>query len=98
VLPQHVCCVSRLRQSSLGSGLALRADADGRSSLAYANVVLLCVQLWDLKTNKLLREWKEHTAEVYAVDWNLVNKEQLLSGAWDNVSFLSAATATPDAS
>jgi len=42
------------------------------------------VNLWDLKTNKLLREWREHTAEVYAVDWNLVNKEQLLSGAWDN--------------
>ena len=44
------------------------------------------MKLWDLKTNKLLREWKEHTAEVYAVDWNLVNKEQIISGAWDNVS------------
>lgn len=43
----------------------------------------VCCQLWDLKTNKLLREWKEHTAEVYAVDWNLVNKEQILSGSWD---------------
>lgn len=41
-------------------------------------------QLWDLKTNKLLREWREHRAEVYAVDWNLVNKEQVLTGAWDN--------------
>jgi WD40 repeat protein len=60
--------------------------------------VACSAQLWDLKTNKLLREWKEHTAEVYAVDWNLVNKEQLLSGAWDNVSFLSAATAPLDAS
>lgn len=45
--------------------------------------VLAVCQLWDLKSNKLLREWKEHTAEVYAIDWNLVNKEQLLSGAWD---------------
>lgn len=47
-------------------------------------VACVCRQLWDLKSNKLLREWKEHSAEVYAVDWNLVNKEQILSGAWDN--------------
>lgn len=40
--------------------------------------------MWDLKSNKLLREWREHTAEVYAVDWNLVNKEQIISGAWDH--------------
>jgi len=33
------------------------------------------VKLWDLKSNKLLQNYNEHTAEVYAVDWNLVNKE-----------------------
>ena len=32
------------------------------------------VKLWDLKSNKLLRNWAEHSAEVYSVDWNLVNK------------------------
>jgi peroxin-7 len=42
------------------------------------------LQLWDLKSNTLLRSWKEHTAEVYSVDWNLVDKERLISGAWDN--------------
>ncbi len=42
------------------------------------------VNLWDLKGNKLLRTYKEHTAEVYAVDWNLISKETIISGAWDN--------------
>ena len=32
----------------------------------FRTVPFCCIrlQLWDLKTNKLLREWKEHTAEV----------------------------------
>ena len=42
------------------------------------------VRLWDSKTNRTLREWREHKAEVYSVDWNLVNKEHIISGAWDN--------------
>jgi peroxin-7 len=36
------------------------------------------VRLWDLKSNQLLRNYAEHTAEVYSVDWNLKNKVQSL--------------------
>ena len=32
------------------------------------------VRIWDIKTNKILRLFEEHTAEVYSVDWNLVTK------------------------
>lgn len=32
------------------------------------------VNIWDISTNKVFRSYMEHTAEVYAVDWNLVNK------------------------
>ena len=40
--------------------------------------------LWDVRENKVLRVLKEHNAEVYGVDWNLVTKESFISGAWDN--------------
>ena len=42
------------------------------------------VRLWDSKQNKILREWNEHKAEVYSVDWNTITKEHIISGAWDN--------------
>jgi peroxin-7 len=32
------------------------------------------VKLWDWKNGTIVRDWMEHTAEVYSVDWNLVNK------------------------
>lgn len=32
------------------------------------------VHVWDIKENKVLRMYKEHEAEVYSVDWNLVTK------------------------
>jgi WD40 repeat protein len=38
----------------------------------------------DAAAGKVLATFHEHTAEAYAVDWNLVNKENFLSGAWDN--------------
>ncbi len=39
------------------------------------------VRIWDTNKNKILRQYSEHTAEVYAVDWNLVTKVGLHSHA-----------------
>lgn len=42
------------------------------------------VHLWDVAEKKVLQTYQEHTAEVYSVDWNVVNKENFLTAAWDN--------------
>ena len=42
------------------------------------------VLLWDYARDCVLREFREHSAEVYSVHWNQVTKEHMLSGAWDN--------------
>lgn len=44
------------------------------------------LQLWDIssKGKTPIEIYKEHTAEVYAIDWATVNQNpQMLSGAWD---------------
>ena len=28
--------------------------------------------------------WEEHMQEVYAVDWNLITKDQFATGSWDD--------------
>jgi peroxin-7 len=50
------------------------------------------LSLWDIrKQNQIdetaqmpISEFREHTAEVYSIDWNLVGKHNFVSGAWDN--------------
>lgn len=42
------------------------------------------VRLWDVVNDRILQEYAEHTAEVYSVHYNLVNKENIITGAWDN--------------
>lgn len=44
------------------------------------------LQLWDLLTSEAtpIQVFKEHTAEVYAIDWATINQNpQMLSGGWD---------------
>ena len=41
------------------------------------------VRLWDLSSKAHPRLYAEHSAEVYAVDWNLISKDVFTSGAWD---------------
>jgi peroxin-7 len=46
------------------------------------------IKLWDLglpPQQNPLRDYHEHTHEVYAVDWNLVSKDSFVSGAWDDM-------------
>jgi peroxin-7 len=31
-----------------------------------------------------IRSFEEHKAEVYSVDWNMVEKERFISGSWDD--------------
>jgi WD40 repeat protein len=43
------------------------------------------VKLWDLQSPGFpLMSWEEHTQEVYAVDWNLITKDQFATGSWDD--------------
>ena len=43
------------------------------------------VKMWDLKsTLNPIRSFEEHSAEVYSVDYNLVEKERFISGSWDD--------------
>lgn len=44
------------------------------------------IKLWDcnLPGSGPVMEFREHKAEVYAIDWNLVGKRFFVSGAWDN--------------
>mmetsp|Transcript_13152 Transcript_13152/g.32257 ORF Transcript_13152/g.32257 Transcript_13152/m.32257 type:complete len:323 (+) Transcript_13152:116-1084(+) len=41
--------------------------------------------LLDLHSKKHIYRYKEHTAEVYSVDWSHANKRYILTGAWDNL-------------
>lgn len=42
------------------------------------------LRLWDLKSNNNpLRAFIGHNAEIYAVDWNIIEKRTFLSGSWD---------------
>ena len=31
-----------------------------------------------------MRNWKEHTREVFSVNWNLVKKDTFVTGSWDH--------------
>ena len=43
------------------------------------------VKLWDLQSPGFpLMSWEEHTQEVYAVDWNLITKDTIATGSWDD--------------
>ncbi len=42
------------------------------------------LKLWDTKSNKIIREYKEHQAEAYCIDWNMVNRETIITGSWDH--------------
>jgi len=43
------------------------------------------VKLWDIrqKTGRPLRSWKEHSAEIYGIDWNLQKKDNFITASWD---------------
>lgn len=53
------------------------------------NQVLTCsgdgtLQLWNTNEENPIQVFKEHSAEVYAVDWATINENpQMLSGGWD---------------
>ncbi|KAJ3330201.1 peroxisomal targeting signal 2 receptor [Blyttiomyces sp. JEL0837] len=42
------------------------------------------LKLWDLSLADFpIRNWAEHTREVFTVNWNLVRKDTFISGSWD---------------
>ncbi|KAI8907395.1 WD40-repeat-containing domain protein, partial [Gorgonomyces haynaldii] len=43
------------------------------------------IKLWDVTLQQHpTKHWHEHAREVFSVDWNLVRKDQFVSGSWDN--------------
>uniref|UniRef100_A0A6B2LA89 Peroxin-7 n=1 Tax=Arcella intermedia TaxID=1963864 RepID=A0A6B2LA89_9EUKA len=43
------------------------------------------MKLWDVESRqgRPLRAWKEHTQEIYSVDWNMQKKDCFITGSWD---------------
>ncbi|CDW80429.1 wd40 repeat-containing protein [Stylonychia lemnae] len=41
------------------------------------------VRLWDLINNSPIRNFKEHTQQVFGCDWNHINKRKFLTAAYD---------------
>lgn len=41
------------------------------------------LKLWNLLKNEPERIFKEHTGEVYNVEWNHINKRKILSASYD---------------
>ncbi|TPX59371.1 hypothetical protein PhCBS80983_g02557 [Powellomyces hirtus] len=42
------------------------------------------IKLWDVTLSDFpVRNWSEHSREVFSVKWNLVNKDTFVSGSWD---------------
>ncbi|KAJ3173410.1 peroxisomal targeting signal 2 receptor [Geranomyces variabilis] len=42
------------------------------------------IKLWDVTLSDFpIRNWSEHTREVFSVNWNLVNKDAFITGSWD---------------
>ncbi|KAI8823995.1 WD40-repeat-containing domain protein [Fimicolochytrium jonesii] len=43
------------------------------------------IKLWDVTLPDFpIRNWAEHTREVFTVNWNLVDKSTFVTGSWDN--------------
>lgn len=43
------------------------------------------IKLWDTTLPDYpVRNYREHTKEVFSVNWNLVDKQLFLSSSWDN--------------
>ena len=42
------------------------------------------IKLWDATLNDYpIRNWHEHSREVFSVDWNNIKKDVFLSSSWD---------------
>lgn len=43
------------------------------------------IKLWDVNVaHHPLKNWAEHTREVFSVQWNLINKETFVTASWDH--------------
>eukprot|EP00475_Leptophrys_vorax_P002944 TRINITY_DN1167_c0_g1_i1.p1 TRINITY_DN1167_c0_g1~~TRINITY_DN1167_c0_g1_i1.p1 ORF type:complete len:350 (-),score=63.30 TRINITY_DN1167_c0_g1_i1:46-1062(-) len=69
--------------SELNPNHLLSATGDGALSLWDISRPSSTV-MGDEGSKLPVAQWREHTAEVYSIDWNLVGKHAFVSGAWDN--------------